>query len=454
MTEFSGNKYPVGGREVEDEGNPIVSQRRLNFVGAGVDAVANLLTGATDITITGGGAGTGEANTTSNSGAGEGLALPKVAIDLPFKSLTATDASVTLTSSATEIDIKVTNPFSASDETKLDAIEALAEVNPTNAETKTALEANADTNTVSDTEKTAVGNLSGTNSGDESAASSSVAGIAELATIAEVDAGSDTTRTITPAGLSGSALQTKVDAIEALAEVNPTGAEIKTAYEGETNAYTDTKNTKLSGIEALAAVNVFSKIDATVAPAVTNDNTEGYEIGSLWIDVTADKAYVCLDITTGTAVWTEITGGGGGGGSDISVGVNQTSGQVISNNTTTALSWDGEDYDTDTMWEGVINPTRITCKTAGKYLITGSIRYTTSPTTGIPSVKLRLNGTTEFVLQEDSTPVVRVGKQVTTIKELAVNDYVELLVYQNNGGSLTTDILYTNLFAQKIDSGG
>jgi len=51
-------------------------------------------------------------------------------------------------------------------------------------------------------------------------ASSDIAsGIIELATIAEVDTGTDALRAITPAGLAGSALQTKVDGIEALADV-------------------------------------------------------------------------------------------------------------------------------------------------------------------------------------------------------------------------------------------
>jgi hypothetical protein len=55
-----------------------------------------------------------------------------------------------------------------------------------------------------------------------------------------------------------------------------------------------------------------SKTDATAAPGVSNDTTEGYSVGSVWIDVTNDKAYVCLDITEGAAVWTEITVTGGG----------------------------------------------------------------------------------------------------------------------------------------------
>lgn len=57
-----------------------------------------------------------------------------------------------------------------------------------------------------------------------------------------------------------------------------------------------------------------SKMDATVAPTVDNDTTEGYEVGSRWADVTADKEYVCLDATDGVAVWTETTGSAGGSG--------------------------------------------------------------------------------------------------------------------------------------------
>jgi len=43
--------------------------------------------------------------------------------------------------------------------------------------------------------------------------------------------------------------------------------------------------------------------EATTAPANTNDVGEGYGVGSLWIDVTADLAYVCVDSTEDTAVW-------------------------------------------------------------------------------------------------------------------------------------------------------
>lgn len=77
------------------------------------------------------------------------------------------------------------------------------------AEIKTAYENNSNTNAFTDAEQTNLGNQSGTNTGDEAAASTTVAGISELATIAETDTGTDTGRTITPDALAGSYAATK-----------------------------------------------------------------------------------------------------------------------------------------------------------------------------------------------------------------------------------------------------
>ena len=50
--------------------------------------------------------------------------------------------------------------------------------------------------------------------------------------------------------------------------------------------------------------NAFSK---TAAPGATDDSAAGYAVGSVWIDTTNDRAYVCLDATATAAVWKEIT---------------------------------------------------------------------------------------------------------------------------------------------------
>jgi hypothetical protein len=55
--------------------------------------------------------------------------------------------------------------------------------------------------------------------------------------------------------------------------------------------------------------NILSKFDATSAPTVNDDSSAGYAEGSLWVDVTADLAYQCVDATVGAAVWEGITAG-------------------------------------------------------------------------------------------------------------------------------------------------
>ncbi len=56
-----------------------------------------------------------------------------------------------------------------------------------------------------------------------------------------------------------------------------------------------------------------TNLGSAVAPAVGDDSDDGYAVGSIWIDTTADRAYVCLDATVGSAVWTETTQAGGSG---------------------------------------------------------------------------------------------------------------------------------------------
>jgi len=80
------------------------------------------------------------------------------------------------------------------------------------------------------------------------------AGLNDVATQADTD----TTYSVGDGGLTQNnftdALKTKLDGIEASATADQTAAEIKTAYESnsDTNAFTDADHTKLDGIEASA----------------------------------------------------------------------------------------------------------------------------------------------------------------------------------------------------------
>jgi len=64
----------------------------------------------------------------------------------------------------------------------------------------------------------------------------------------------------------------------------------------------------LSNVENLKV-----KLDATASPTSIDDSGSGYAVGSRWVDVTANKEYVCVDATTSAAIWTETTVGAAGG---------------------------------------------------------------------------------------------------------------------------------------------
>lgn len=55
--------------------------------------------------------------------------------------------------------------------------------------------------------------------------------------------------------------------------------------------------------DPIPAVVPFSNFTATSQPTVSDDETDGYEVGSLWVNTAAENAYICIDPSTGAAVW-------------------------------------------------------------------------------------------------------------------------------------------------------
>jgi hypothetical protein len=51
---------------------------------------------------------------------------------------------------------------------------------------------------------------------------------------------------------------------------------------------------------------------AAVDPTASDDNTEGYSVGSLWYNSVSEALFIATDVSTGAAVWDEITSGAGG----------------------------------------------------------------------------------------------------------------------------------------------
>ena len=272
----------------------------------------------------------GEVNTGSNLGAGVGIFEAKVAADLRFNSLVgAAGIDVTEDDPNDEIDIALSDMAQATikgraggagtgaptdlSDAQVRAIlnvEDGATADQTDAEIKTAYEANADTNAFTDAEKTTVGNQSGVNTGDEAAASRTVAGVAEIATEAEIDTGTDDTRSVSPLGLAGSALQTKVDGIEALADVTDAANVAAAGAVMDSDISEGEGLLRKTGAGAYEAMK--TNLGASADPGAADDSAAGYAVGSRWINTTADREFVCLDATAAAAVWAETTAGVGG----------------------------------------------------------------------------------------------------------------------------------------------
>lgn len=102
--------------------------------------------------------------------------------------------------------------------------------------------------------------------------------------------------------------------------------------------------------------------------------------------------------------------------------------QAIMINTETTLALNSERWDTDTIHDLVTNNSRLTAKTAGTYLIIGNVRWYFAAT-GYRQYKIQLNGAIDIgVFQHHAeSPSYPVGI-VSTIWQLALNDYLELHV--------------------------
>ena len=73
---------------------------------------------------------------------------------------------------------------------------------------------------------------------------------------------------------------------------------------------TSTFTKLLTGLATQKTVN--EKVDklitvTTTAPLVTSDGVNGYFVGCLWLNTATSKVYLCKDITTGAAVWIDLT---------------------------------------------------------------------------------------------------------------------------------------------------
>lgn len=125
--------------------------------------------------------------------------------------------------------------------------------------------------------------------------------------------------------------------------------------------------------------------------------------------------------------------------------------QSIPNATDTIVAFDSERYDTDTIHDNATNNSRLTCKTAGKYLVWAGICFDTNGT-GRRKGELIVNGATVTSLITLVPPGDDwCGLNYSTIVDLNVNDYIQVRVSQNSGGALNVKVgaIFSNEFAMQ-----
>jgi hypothetical protein len=110
--------------------------------------------------------------------------------------------------------------------------------------------------------------------------------------------------------------------------------------------------------------------------------------------------------------------------------------QSIPNNTTTAITWDSEQLDTNGFHSTVTNTSRITIPSgkAGKYLIIGQISWDAN-TTGYRNTHLDLNGVNVRINAMQAVANYPSQQIQSAILNLTVGDYLEMATEQNSGGA-------------------
>jgi len=124
---------------------------------------------------------------------------------------------------------------------------------------------------------------------------------------------------------------------------------------------------------------------------------------------------------------------------DISARIGNSTSTSISNNTLTTLSFDNvgaDQFDTDSIHNPSVNPARLTATTAGKYLVVFQGEWPTN-TGGPREFRIRKNGGTSIAILSLAPSIVAETRMiVTTLVDLAQNDFVIVQVLQGSGGSL------------------
>lgn len=117
----------------------------------------------------------------------------------------------------------------------------------------------------------------------------------------------------------------------------------------------------------------------------------------------------------------------------VHIATNQT---ISSGGSGSAIQWDTETADTDSLHDNGTNPERITATKAGWYLVVVQVRWSAN-STGRRRLNLRKNGAGGIFVSDNAVGGSDLTYQrIAWLFDLAASDYVDCVAYQNSGGNL------------------
>lgn len=159
-----------------------------------------------------------------------------------------------------------------------------------------------------------------------------------------------------------------------------------------------------------------------------------------------------LTLASGIPSWAAATGGGGG--SFIGCRVRRTTDQSLTLDTLTAILFDTEDFDTDTMHSTVSNTDRITASTAGYYAVGAYVSWSAGGNKQAWMSKVTSGPTFTTIVGHDgnlSAGTDGLSYMFGTVIYLAVGDYIITRAFSGGGsGTLKAQDGAQAMWAYKV----
>lgn len=134
--------------------------------------------------------------------------------------------------------------------------------------------------------------------------------------------------------------------------------------------------------------------------------------------------------------------------------VYRSSSQSINSGALTAITFDTERYDTDTMHSTSVNTNRVTFNTAGLYDVGANISWQADTDYTRRIAYLQVNAAAIIARRSDESPAHALANaedwNLNTTWKMAAGDYIELIVYQTNTSNNADNIVASSAYSPEI----